>query len=472
MLLKFKLKEWQPEAIKRMVEQKRFCVFDTVGVGKTIESIGAIQLLANNFKCKAIIVVESSHVLQWKNEIMKFSYLKTFFVTNGTKEKRNSIYKDFFSCQESAVLVINYGKLRFDFDTFRKNNFDVIIYDEALILSNANDTRQFAKWLNNKTEYVFALTATPFSRDIMQWYDLFECIGIVPMSRVDFMNKFAQFTIDRIRTKRGTISKPTFTGAKNFSLLKQVYGPYYIRRTKKDVKKDSELVQHNIYYRLFDLDNNQKALYAKIKDGFIQMYRGAIENKELEPLSAYTSTLQLLDSAYLLDERLERKSPKIDGLLKVLDEIGDEKVFIYSRFKTFGSMIEDALKDKGCRFIHGDLDASTLEKYKNDFKFSSKVKYLIATDIAQRGLNLQESFNIIFMDLPPTPDAIFQLIGRLDREGQQSPFINVFFMLADNTVEFNVFSLLKDRQKVFDNVLDENGSKMFSVSKESFIKLL
>ena len=169
---------------------------------------------------------------------------------------------------------------------------------------------------------------------------------------------------------------------------------------------------------------------------------------------------------------MSRTSPKIEGLLKVLEEIGDEKVFIYSRFKTFGSMIADSLKDKGVRFIHGDLDTHTLEKFKNDFKFSSKVNCLVATDIAQRGLNLQEAFNIVFMDLPPTPDAIFQLIGRLDREGQQSPFINVFFMLSDNSIEFNVFSLLKDRQKVFDNVLDENGSKMFNVTKDDFIKLL
>lgn len=472
MLLKYKFKEWQPEAIKKMISAKRFAVLDTVGVGKTIESIGAIQLLANNFTTKAIVVVESSHVLQWKNEFNKFSYLPTFFIVNGSKEKREKVYNDFFNHPDSAVLIINYGKLRFDFDVFRTHKFDVVIYDEALILSNPNDTSKYAKWLNSKTEYVFALTATPFSRDIMQWYDLFDCIGVTPMSRIDFMNKFAEFTIDRIRTKRGTISKPVFTGAKNFSLLKQVYNPFYIRRTKKDVKKDSELIQHNIYYRLFELDKNQKALYAKVKDGFIQMYRGEIENKELEPLSAYTTTLQVLDSAYLIDERLERKSPKIDGLLKVLEEIGDEKAFIYSRFKTFGSMIEDSLKEKGVRFIHGDLDASTLEKFKNDFKFSSKVKYLVATDIAQRGLNLQEAYNIIFMDLPPTPDAIFQLIGRLDREGQKSPFINVFFMLADNTVEFNVFSLLKDRQKVFDNVLDENGSKMFNVSKDDFIKLL
>ena len=472
MLLKYPLKPWQPEAIKKMITSKRFAIFDTVGVGKTIESIGAIQLLSNNFIVKAIVVVESSHVLQWKNEFNKFSYLKTFFVVSASKDKREKVYSDFFKYNESAVLIINYGKLRYDFDVFRTNKFDVIIYDEALILSNSNDTSKYAKWLNSKTEYVFALTATPFSRDIMQWYDLFDCIGVNPISRTDFMNTFAEFTIDKIRTKRGIISKPTFTGAKNFSLLKQIYNPFYIRRTKKDVKKDSDIVQHNIYYRLFELDKNQKALYAKIKDGFVQLYRGEIENKELEPLSAYTTSLQVLDSAYLIDERLSRTSPKIEGLLKVLEEIGDEKVFIYSRFKTFGSMIADSLKDKGVRFIHGDLDTHTLEKFKNDFKFSSKVNCLVATDIAQRGLNLQEAFNIVFMDLPPTPDAIFQLIGRLDREGQQSPFINVFFMLSDNSIEFNVFSLLKDRQKVFDNVLDENGSKMFNVTKDDFIKLL
>ena len=45
-------------------------------------------------------------------------------------------------------------------------------------------------------------------------------------------------------------------------------------------------------------------------------------------------------------------------------------------------------------------------------------------------------------------------------------------MLSDNTVEFNVFNLLKDRQKIFDDVLDESGSKMFNISKDEFIKML
>lgn len=475
MLLKFPFKPWQPEAVKRMVQQKRFCVFDTVGIGKTIEAIGAIQLLANAWNMagfKAIIIAESPHVLQWSEECKKFSYLNVFNVTGGSKERRNRIYLEFFSQVEPSILVINYGKLRYDFDVFRQNRINVIVYDEALILSNYNDTRKYACWLNRGASYVFALTATPFSRDIMQWYDLFDCIGVTPMSRETFMNSFAEFTLDRIRTKRGSITKPTFTGAKNLSLMKQYYSNYYIRRSKKDVKKEGDLVSHNVYYRLFDLSKEQKALYAKIKDGFIQMYRGRIENKELEPLSAYTSTLQVLDSAYLLDERFPRQSPKIDGLLSVLEEIGNEKVFIYSRFRTFGQMIDDALKQKGkSHFIHGELDAKTIEDYKKDFK-TGDTQYLVATDIAQRGLNLQEASTIIFMDLPATPDAIFQLIGRLDREGQKSPFINVFFMLSNNSVEFNIFNLLKDRQKIFDNVLDESGSKLFNISKDEFIKLL
>lgn len=473
MLLKYKFKPWQPEAVKKMVEMKRFAVFDTVGVGKTVESIGAIQLIANNFDIKAVVIAESSLVLQWKNECEKFSYLKTFCVTSGSKERRHRIYYEFFNFKGSAILVINYGKLRYDFDVFRSNKIDVLIYDEALILANFNDTRKFACWLNQKTEFVYALTATPFSRDIMQWYDLFECIGVQPMSRDTFMNTFAEFTIDRIRTKKGYIKKASFTGAKNLSLMKQYYTNYYIRRTKKDVKKDTEIIPHNIYYRLFELSKEQKAMYAKIKDGFIQIYRGAIENKELEPLSAYTSTLQVLDSAYLLDQRLPKQSPKIEGLLSVLEEIGDEKVFIYSRFRMFGQMVVDAIQKLGkAHFIHGELDSATIEEYKQDFKYSASTKYLVATDIAQRGLNLQEASTIIFMDLPATPDAIFQLIGRLDREGQTAPFINVFFMLSDNTVEFNVFNLLKDRQKIFDDVLDESGSKMFNISKDEFIKML
>lgn len=471
--LKLPLRSWQEIVPGAVLEAKKFCIFDTVGVGKTIEAIATAVRLSESRIVKAIVIAESSTVRQWQDEIEKFSTFFTFKVTSGSKQKREATYNSFKSYPSSAILVINYGKLRFDFDLIYNLKANFIIYDEAAILSNPNETKNYAAWLNKKTEYAIAMTATPISRDIMQFWDIFSVMGIEPVDREYFLQNFADFEYERIRSKKGPITKINIKGAKNVRIMREIYQKFYIRRAKKDIKTADELIKHNFYYRLFELNRDQKALYSQAKDGYLTTYRNStLEAKELIPLSAYTAILQILDSAYLMDNRLPKDSPKLDGLLSLISEIDEQKIIIYSKFKVMGGLILDALPKGKAVFLHGDLNEKQFDAAKKSFLLSKDVRFCVVTDVAQKGLNLQVANTMIFMDLPFTPDAIFQLIGRMDREGQESPFLNMFFMLMDDSVEFNIFKILKDRQQVFDSVFDEERAANFQISIQDFVKAL
>ena len=76
------------------------------------------------------------------------------------------------------------------------------------------------------------------------------------------------------------------------------------------------------------------------------------------------------------------------------------------------------------------------------------------------------------LDFPFVPANIFQLIGRMDRIGQLSPFINVFFLLMDSTIEHNLFQTLQARQLLTDKIFDDNLSGTFDLSSQEFISLL
>lgn len=471
--LKLPMRPWQEPIPEMALAAKRFGIFDTVGVGKTIETIASAVLLSEKQVVKGIVIAESSTVIQWFDEIEKFSSFKTFKVTSGSKSKRESIFNHFKAYSESALLVINYGKLRFDFDLITPLKANFIAYDEAAILSNPNETSNFARWLNKKTEYVFALTATPISRDIMQFWDIFSVLGVEPVSREYFLQNFAEFEYERIRTRKGVITKINVTGAKNVARMREIYQPYYIRRTKKDIYSADKVIKHNFYYRLFDLNRDQRALYTQAKDGYLTTYRNSVlEAKELIPLAAYTAILQILDSAYIMDNRLAKESPKVDGLLKLVDELDEKKIIIYTKFVAMGNLVLDSLPKGKAVFLHGELNEKQFAAAKSAFLISKEIRYCIVTDIAQKGHNLQVANTMIFMDLPFTPDAIFQLIGRMDREGQESPFLNMFFMMMEDSVEFNIFKLLKDRQQIFDDVFDEDKAANFQISVQDFVKAL
>lgn len=463
------LRAWQPEAIERMISSSRFGVFDTVGIGKTIETIAASESL----KYKTLIVCESSTISQWKDEIFKFSGHTAFIVKSESKSKRQSLYKQ-FARSESRYLILGYGKIRVDFDDIKQIPFQILVFDEAAILSNLNKTKDYALWLSLKRKHVYILTATPISRDIMQFYDLFYTIGYAPISREEFMERFAEVEYQRIYTKRGAIAKPIIKGAKNLSELKQLYGPNYIKRSKKDISEFIDETIKNYYYRVFEMSKEQNIIYEKIKDGFIQTYRkDTIDNVQLNALSAYNYIIQSLGSPYLVDNRLPELSPKISGLLELLPTFEKNKIFIFAKHREFGKIIEKHIRLAGLTvgFIHGELDDQKFEAIKRSFTEGS-LQVLIATEIAEKGLNLQVAHNAVFMDLPPVPDSIFQLIGRVDRIGQVSPFINVYFMLMNDTVEYNLFRTLKDRQSIFDELLNESLSHVFDLTTKELIKML
>lgn len=473
-------KPWQPEAVQKGLEAGRFAIFDTVGVGKTIETIGiAISSIVPDIPNKHIIVCEQATVKQWYDEVEKFCDCKVFAVGGSAlKKKRANIYNEFKKHNGNAFLVINYGKVMADFDELNSLPYRFIAFDEAQILSNENKTRLHCKWLSKKRKYVIALTATPITRDIMQMYYIFECIGVEPLSKNDFYNTFPEVTIKEIKIFDRAIFKtiirevPEITGAKNLDIFKQLYSKFYIRRKKTDISKYIKEVQKNYYYHVFELTDDQKRMYKDAKAGILTLTRdGVSADVELEVLAQYTHLTAILDVPQHIDDTITTIPPKAQGLLDMLDGFDKEQVVIYSRYKKLGHITDKLLKDKkkSVAFLYGDLSDDRKNQIVSDFQ-KGKIQYLIATDLVKRGLNLQNASNLVLLHTPPTPDIIFQLVGRLDRVGQMSPFINIYFMLMDDTIEYNLFTNLALRQHVFDQVFDEDKSSIFKLKAVDIIK--
>jgi ATP-dependent RNA helicase DeaD len=66
--------------------------------------------------------------------------------------------------------------------------------------------------------------------------------------------------------------------------------------------------------------------------------------------------------------------------------------------------------------IHGDLTQSQREQALNDFR-SGRVRFLVATDVASRGLDIQGVSHVVNYDLPHDPLLYFHRIGRTGRAG-------------------------------------------------------
>ncbi len=110
---------------------------------------------------------------------------------------------------------------------------------------------------------------------------------------------------------------------------------------------------------------------------------------------------------------------KQDSLLKVLDEDNPFMAIIFCRTKRKVDMLEEAMSQKGynCAKLHSDIQQSKRERIMKSFR-NADIQYLIATDVASRGLDITGVDNIYNYDIPETAADYVHRIGRTGRAGK------------------------------------------------------
>jgi ATP-dependent RNA helicase RhlE len=132
---------------------------------------------------------------------------------------------------------------------------------------------------------------------------------------------------------------------------------------------------------------------------------------EITPVS---STVDTIDQyLYYVD-----KGNKKDLLLHILKDKSIESALVFARTKHGADRIVKQLsKEKiTAQAIHGDKSQGARQSALGNFK-GKKLRILIATDIAARGIDIDELSHVINYDLPNVPETYVHRIGRTGRAG-------------------------------------------------------
>lgn len=107
---------------------------------------------------------------------------------------------------------------------------------------------------------------------------------------------------------------------------------------------------------------------------------------------------------------------KVDVLHDLLDQEGFDKVLVFGRTKHSLNKLSKILFDRGVKVaaIHGNKSQSQRQKALKQFK-QNYVQVLLATDIASRGLDIDDVTHVINYDLPQTYEDYIHRIGRTGR---------------------------------------------------------
>lgn len=112
------------------------------------------------------------------------------------------------------------------------------------------------------------------------------------------------------------------------------------------------------------------------------------------------------------------KKNKIKLLIDLLQTQEMDSVLVFSRTKHGANKVVKLLlrEDFACAAIHGNKSQRAREIALDDFK-KGKINVLVATDIAARGIDIDELSYVVNYDLPNIPESYVHRIGRTGRAG-------------------------------------------------------
>ncbi|HEY4244575.1 MAG TPA: DEAD/DEAH box helicase [Kofleriaceae bacterium] len=126
------------------------------------------------------------------------------------------------------------------------------------------------------------------------------------------------------------------------------------------------------------------------------------------------TTAEKVDQELYLVEKADKRALLVD----VLHDAAMKRVLVFSRTKHGANRIAEHLEKAGvgAEAIHGNKSQNARERALAGFK-AGKIRVLVATDIAARGIDIDEITHVVNFDVPEVPETYVHRIGRTARAG-------------------------------------------------------
>lgn len=423
----------QKEAIEKLVGSKRYILADDMGLGKTTSTI--IAALETGVK-KILIICPASLKINWQREIENYTDRSTF-IAEGKK----------FSTEHDFVIV-NYDILKNFHDKDPRNredselikgNFDLVILDEAHMVSNAQAQR--TKIINNFVKditRVWLLTGTPMTSRPMNYYNL---LHIIESPVAQNWKAYAIRYCQGYQFNAGGRKVWNVTGASNLEELRERTSGQILRRLKEEVLDLPDKIISPVYLRI--VSQEYKNLMGE--------YREWYKNNSEESSSLTVQFSKLMQVRKLIAN--EKVSQTIEFAENIIDQ--GKKVIIFTNFTdTLQSIYQHF--GKSAVYLDGSCSNSVRQQAVDRFQTDDKIKVFVGNlKAAGVGLTLTAAEVVIMNDLSFVPAEHSQAEDRAYRFGQKSNVL-VYYPIFENTIEKTIYDVLNKKKRIISTVLGDN----------------
>lgn len=173
---------------------------------------------------------------------------------------------------------------------------------------------------------------------------------------------------------------------------------------------------HDIKKLLKALPNKRQTLFfsATMPSEIVKLSRSILNNPVKVEVTPESSTVDVIEQGiYFVD-----KGNKKNLLVDVLQEAGSKSALVFTRTKHGANKVVKLLNSQNIQAeaIHGNKSQTARQRALGNFK-DQVTRVLVATDIAARGIDVDELQYVINYEIPNVPETYVHRIGRTGRAG-------------------------------------------------------
>lgn len=443
---------FQRVAVEYIEKNKNVLIGDSMGLGKTVETLGAMEHLESY---PTLIVCPASLKQNWKNEAKNWLPKKrSINIINASDDDPTF---------RRRVIIINYALLRKYKDTLLEKDWEMIVADESHYLKNedAKRTQNFKK-VAKDVPYKLLLSGTPITNRPSELISQLKILNV-------FEDEFGGFWeyVNKFCNAEQTQFGLDISGASNLKELhEKLISTCYVRRNKEDVLE--QLPEKSRQVVKFDIINKDE--YRKVENNIVQYFRDKalqddefqekidglpeFQQEKLKKERASKAMSKAIGAEHLV-KLSELRKVTAKGKLKPITDWIDNFIKSEQKLVLFAhhTAVCDAVEEKyDCLKITGEVPSEDRQEIVDKFQNDSD-EQLIILNIAAGGvgITLTAASHVGFIELPWSPAAVDQAEDRCHRISQENA-VNIYYLLAENTIDEKVHGLIEKKRKVTNKV--------------------
>jgi len=467
--LKATLRPYQKEGVQWLVKhynnQLGACLADDMGLGKTLQTIAMLVFAKEKLTpkettknvrldlfsdpleiktyLKALLILPSSLIFNWAQEILKFAPHLSIVKYTGVDRKKITPY-----LSDYDIILTTYTTVTKDITALEKVNFNYLVLDESQQIKN-KDSKLFNAINKINSTHKISLSGTPIENSLSDLWSQMQFINPGILGSFSFFKEHFKTPIEKHQNQE------------RIEELKTLINPFILRRTKEEVAKDLPDVTEQIIYT--EMLSEQKKQYESEKSAARNVLLGidSQANNKIHILNSLTKLRQWANHPQLVHPKTALPSGKFEDVKNYIHTLvkANKKALIFSSFVSHLQIYSNWCDNQDIKYVTltGQTKSEERAQVVTSFQENETISvFFISLKAGGVGLNLTKASYVLLLDPWWNPFIEKQAIARSHRIGQTQP-VTVTRFITKNTIEEKIIQLQNKKKMLSNDIIATNA---------------